>query len=56
MLGMTDTEEPLQRHKDSGEDGDGEADLGEGKDEGDDVGNNDQFKVLGNVGGRENKD
>ena len=55
MLRTADAEESLQGYKDSGCDGYGEADLGEGKDEGDDVGEDVEFIVMRNVRGRENE-
>ena len=55
MLWTADAEESLQGYKNSGGDGYGEADLGEGEDEGDDVGEDVEFIVMRNVRGRENQ-
>ena len=46
MSWVADADKPLQGHEDCGGDGDGEADLGEGEDDGDDLGDDDKLKVM----------
>ena len=55
VLWTADTEKPLQRYEDSGGDGDGEADLGEGKEEGEEVGEDVELIIVRNVRSREDE-
>ena len=55
VLWTTDTEEPLKRYKDGGGDGDVEIDLGERKEEGDDVWEDVELKVQREAWGGEDE-
>ena len=52
---MADTDKPLKRHKDSGEDGDGEADLGEGEEEREEMGKDVELVIWRELRNGENE-
>ena len=55
MSRVTDADKPLQGDEDCGGNRDGEADLGEGEDDGDDLGGDDELEVMRNMRNREDE-